>query len=138
MAPSTPLIHVNAIIANGPMSVSLKLLYYQGGSSPMKRLLGLLAGAGVFASCGGADAHTLHLDCKKISQVNVICRTVTTDGEVLRDVTVQLLDENDKLIGTGKTDAKGQYAFKAPSAEYNVIVEANRSHIASLSSEDIW
>ena len=104
----------------------------------MKTLIGLLAGAAVLALSGAADAHSLRLDCKKTSETNVVCRTIASDGEVVRDVTVQLLDENDKLIGSGKTDTKGQYAFKAPNAEYNVVVEANKSHVASISSEDIW
>jgi hypothetical protein len=98
----------------------------------------LLAGAAVLFVSGAADAHSLRLECKKTTAENVMCRTIASDGEVLRDVTVQLLDESDKLIGSGKTDVKGQYTFKAPAAEYNVVVQANKSHVASLSGEDIW
>jgi hypothetical protein len=104
----------------------------------MKNLIGLVAGAAVLAFSGAADAHSLRLECKMTSPANVVCRTIASDGEVVRDVMVQLLDENDKLIGSGKTDTKGQYAFKAPNSEYNVVVQANKSHVASLSSEDIW
>jgi len=104
----------------------------------MNKALGLLAGAAVLAFSGAADAHSLRLDCKKTSDETVVCRTIASDGEVLRNVTVQLLDENDKLVATGKTDVKGQYTFKIPSMEYNVVVEANKSHVASMSSEDIW
>jgi hypothetical protein len=30
------------------------------------------------------------------------------------------------------------YAFKPPALEYNVVIEANKGHVASMSSEDIW
>jgi len=104
----------------------------------MKRSLCVLAGAAILVLSGAADAHSLRLECKKITDENVVCRTIATDGEVLRDVTVQLLDESDKPLASGKTDVKGQYTFKVPNAEYNVVVQANKSHVASMSSEDIW
>jgi hypothetical protein len=105
---------------------------------PMKKAIPLLAAVATLFISGAADAHTLRLDCKKTTADNVVCRTILSDGEVLRDVTVQLLDENNKVLATGKVDVEGKYAFKAPTAEYNVVVEANKSHVASMSSEDIW
>jgi len=51
---------------------------------------------------------------------------------------VQPLDENDKVLATGKSDAECKYAFRAPAAEYNIVVLANKGHGVSLSSEDIW
>ena len=104
----------------------------------MKKAIPLLAAVATLFISGAADAHTLRLDCKKTTADNVVCRTILSDGEVLRDVTVQLLDENNKVLATGKVDVEGKYAFKAPTAEYNVVVEANKSHVASMSSEDIW
>ena len=85
-----------------------------------------------------ADAHTLRVQCKRLDADNVVCRSLFTDGEVARNMPVQLIDEDDKVLASGRTDAQGTYAFRAPSAEYNVVVEANRGHVASISSEDIW
>ncbi len=87
---------------------------------------------------GLADAHTLRVECKRLDGDNVVCRSLFTDGEVARNMPVQLIDEDDKVLASGRTDAQGTYAFRAPTAEYNVVVEANRGHIASISSEDIW
>ena len=103
----------------------------------MAGLIGLTA-AVIFA--GAADAQTLRLQCKKISADDVVCRALFSDGEVGRGMTVQLYDENDgdKVLRTGKTDVKGEYAFKAQNAEYSVVVQANKSEVTSLSSEDIW
>lgn len=103
----------------------------------MKKI-GLFGAAAVLLLAGGANAHTLQLNCHKTTADSVVCRTIASDGEVLRDVTVQIVDEANKVLSTGKTDVKGQYTFKAPSAEYNVVVEANKAHVASLSGEDIW
>lgn len=103
----------------------------------MTELIGVAA-AVIFASA--ADAHTLRLQCKKIGTDDVVCRVLFSDGEVARGMSVQIYDENagEKVLRTGKTDAQGEYAFKAPSAEYSVVVQANKSEVASLSSEDIW
>jgi hypothetical protein len=68
----------------------------------------------------------------------VVCRGLFSGGEVLRNFEVQLVDENDRVLATGKSDVEGKYAFKAPGMEYNVVVLADKAHVASLSSEDIW
>ena len=103
----------------------------------MRKVIGLLA-AVVTLSISAADAHTLRVECKKMTADNVVCRGLFSDGEVARAMTVQLIDDNDKLLGTGKTDVEGKYAFKAPGPEYNVVIQASKGEVASISSEDIW
>jgi hypothetical protein len=99
-------------------------------------LLGMFATIAISAT---AEAHTLRIQCKKLTADDVVCRALFSDGEVGRAMTVQLISEqDDKVLRTAKTDVKGEYAFKAPGAEYSVVVQANKSEIASLSSEDIW
>ena len=85
-----------------------------------------------------ADAHSLRIQCKKLDADNVVCRSLFSDGEVARNMSVQLIDENDKVLATGRTDTQGKYAFRAPTVEYNVVIEANKGHVATISSEDIW
>jgi len=86
-----------------------------------------------------ANASSLRIQCKKLTDDNVVCRFLFTDGQVARGMPVQLIDENsDKVLVNGRTDAQGMYAFKPPALEYNVVVEANKGHVASMSSEDIW
>jgi hypothetical protein len=104
----------------------------------MNKLIGLFAAAATLLLAGGANAHSLQLGCHKTAADTVVCRTVASDGEVLRGVTVQIVDEANKVMSTGKTDAQGQYTFKAPAGEYNVVVEADKSHVGSVSGEDIW
>lgn len=104
----------------------------------MKIAIGLAAIVIAVNVPGFAEAHSLRLQCKKLTADNVVCRSLFTDGEVARSMSVQLIDENDHILASGRTDAQGGYAFKAPTAEYNVVVEANKGHIASMSSEDIW
>jgi len=87
---------------------------------------------------GSAGAHTLRVECKKLDADSVVCRALFTDGDVARNLPFQLIDEDDRVLASGRTDTQGKYAFKAPAAEYNVVVEANKGHVASLSSEDIW
>jgi hypothetical protein len=100
---------------------------------------GFIATAIVLAWSTVADAHSLLLQCKKITSTDVVCRTLTTDGELARDVEIQLLATTDyKVLAAAKTDAAGMYAFKAPDAGYHVIATGDKAHIANLASVDIW
>lgn len=99
-------------------------------------ILGML---GAIAISSTVEAHTLRLQCKKLTAGDVVCRALFSDGDIARGMPVQLIDEtNDKVLRTAKTDVKGEYAFKAPGAEYNVVVQASKGEVTSLSSEDIW
>jgi hypothetical protein len=105
----------------------------------MSKRLGFIATAAVLAWSTTADAHSLLLQCKKITSENVVCRTITTDGELARDVEIQLLATKDyKVLATGKTDAAGMYAFKIPDVGYHVVAAGDEAHVANLASVDIW
>ena len=101
---------------------------------------GLLLTAGISAMLFStlAEAHTLRIECKKTTGAEVVCRGLFSDGEVARGITVQLIDENDKVLATAKTNAEGKYTFKAPGPEFNVVIQASKAEVTSISSEDIW
>jgi hypothetical protein len=104
----------------------------------MKSAISLGAIVMALTLSGAADAHSIRVECKKLNADNIVCRSLFSDGEVARNMLVQLIDENDRVVASGRTDTEGKYAFKAPGAEYNVVVEANKGDVASMSSEDIW
>ncbi len=104
----------------------------------MNKAIALSLGGAVLLFAGAADAHTLRLDCHKTTGDNVVCRGLFADGEVARGMAIQLIDEHDKVLTSAKTDVEGKYAFKAPGPEYNVVVQASKAEVASMSSEDIW
>jgi len=105
----------------------------------MKSAVGVAAVLLALSQSSVANASSLRISCKKLADDNVVCRFLFTDGQVARGMPVRLVDENsDKILVDGRTDAQGMYAFKPPVLEYNVVVEANKGHVASMSSEDIW
>jgi hypothetical protein len=105
----------------------------------MYKVCGFMATAAVLAWSTAADAHSLLLQCKKITNEDVVCRTITTDGELARDVEIQLLATKDyKVLATGKSDAAGMYAFKIPDVGYHVVAKGDKAHVANLASVDIW
>jgi hypothetical protein len=105
----------------------------------MYKKLGFMAIIAVLAWSTVADAHSLLLQCKKITNEDVVCRTITTDGELARDVEIQLLATKDyKVLATGKSDAAGMYAFKIPEVGYHVVATGDKAHVANLASVDIW
>src|SRR5215471_11821077 len=78
-----------------------------------------------------ANAHSLRVQCKKLNADNIVCRVLFTDGEVARNIPAQLIaEDNDRVLASGRTDMQGMYSFKAPAAEYNIVIEANKSHVA--------
>jgi hypothetical protein len=103
----------------------------------MMRTLSLLFGITAMILSGAAEAHTLQIQCKNTG-TEVVCRGLFSDGEVARAMQIQLIDEKDKVLATGKTDVQGMYAFKAPGPEYNVVIQASKGMVTSISSEDIW
>jgi hypothetical protein len=105
----------------------------------MYKTIGSIATAMVLAMSTAAHAHSLRIECKKITNDDVVCRAVTSDGELARDVEIQLLATGDyRVLSTGKTDAAGMYAFKVPAVGYHIVATGDKAHVASLSSVDIW
>ena len=105
----------------------------------MHKSLGIIAVAALLAASSVAHGHSLRLQCEKITSEDVVCRTITTDGELARDIDIQLLATRDyRILTIGKSDAAGIYTFKIPGVEYHVVATGDKAHIASLSSVDIW
>jgi len=105
----------------------------------MYKIFGPIAGAALLALPTLAHAHSLRLECKKITNQDVVCRTITSDGELARDVEIQLLATSDyKVLATGKTDAGGIYTFKIPDVGYHIVATGDKAHVTNLSSVDIW
>jgi hypothetical protein len=105
----------------------------------MNKTLGLMATVAVFALSTVAEAHTLRLECKKITGEEIMCRTITSDGELARDVELQVLASKDyAVLATAKTDAAGTYTFKAPAVLFHIVALGDKAHVANLASVDIW
>jgi hypothetical protein len=105
----------------------------------MYKTFGLIATVAILALSPAAEAHTLRLQCKRITGQEIVCRTITSDGEIARDVEMQVLATTDyKVLATGKTDTTGTYAFKVPAVEFHVVALGDKAHITSMSSVDIW
>ena len=105
----------------------------------MYKAVALAAITAVLAWSTVASAHTLLLQCKKITNQDVVCRAITSDGAAARDVEIQLLATSDyKVLATGKTDAGGLYAFKVPDVGYHIVATGDKAHVTNLASVDIW
>jgi hypothetical protein len=105
----------------------------------MSKTIGPIATAMVLAMSIAAHAHSLRIECKKITNDDIVCRAITSDGELARDIEVQLLATGDyRVLGTGKTDAAGMYAFKIPAVGYHIVATGDKAHVTSMSSVDIW
>jgi hypothetical protein len=64
---------------------------------------------------------------------------VTSDGDLARDIEIQLLATGDyRVLATGKTNAAGEYAFKAPDAGYHIVATGDKAHVTNMASVDIW
>jgi hypothetical protein len=105
----------------------------------MYKTFGLVATAAMLGMASAAHAHTLRLECKKITNQDVVCRAITSDGELARDIEIQLLATGDyRVLATGKTNAAGEYAFKAPDIGYHIVATGDKAHITNMASVDIW
>src|SRR6516165_12674888 len=102
----------------------------------MYKTLGLITTiTAVLAVSTVAHAHTLRLQCKKITNEDVVCRAVTSDGELARDIEIQLLATGDyRVLATGKTNTAGEYAFKVPDGGYHIVATGDKAHVTNLVS----
>ena len=105
----------------------------------MYKWFALITATTVLAWSTVASAHTLLIQCKKATNQDVACRVMTSDGEMARDVQIQLLATGDyRVLATGKTDAGGQYTFKQPDGGYHIVATGDKAHVTNLASVDIW
>jgi hypothetical protein len=105
----------------------------------MYNRLALIAAAAVLGIATAAQAHTLRIECKKITSQDIVCRALTTDGELARDIEIQLLATGDyRVLATGKTNSAGEYAFKAPDGGYHIVATGDKAHVTNMASVDIW
>ena len=105
----------------------------------MYKTFGLIAAAAVLGMASAAHAHTLRIECKKITSQDVVCRAITSDGELARDIEIQLLATGDyRVLATGKTNVAGEYAFKAPDVGYHIVATGDKAHVTNMASVDIW
>ena len=105
----------------------------------MYKRFALIATAAIFGIISAAQAHTLRIECKKTTSQDVVCRTLTSDGELARDIEIQLLATGDyRVLATGKTNTAGEYAFKAPDSGYHIVATGDKAHVTNLASVDIW
>jgi hypothetical protein len=105
----------------------------------MYKTFGLVATAAMVGMASVAHAHTLRLECKKITNQDVVCRAITSDSELARDIEIQLLATGDyRVLATGKTNAAGEYAFKAPDVGYHIVATGDKAHVTNMASVDIW
>ena len=102
------------------------------------RTIGLAVSAVALGLCTAAYAHTLRIECKKMTGDTVVCRGLFSDGELARRLPVIIIDDEERVLSSGMTDVKGEYTFTAPGPEYNVVIEGDRAHTAGMSSLDIW
>ena len=102
------------------------------------RTIGLAVCATALGLCTGVYAHTLRIECKKTTEDTVVCRGVFSDGELARRLPVIIIDDEERILSSGTTDVKGEYTFKAPGPEYNVVIEGDKAHTVGISSLDIW
>ena len=105
----------------------------------MYKTFGLVTTAAMVGMASVAHAHTLRLECKKITNQDVVCRAITSDSELARDIEIQLLATGDyRVLATGKTNAAGEYAFKAPDVGYHIVATGDKAHVTNMASVDIW
>ena len=54
-------------------------------------------------------------------------------------IEIQLLATGDyQVLATGKTNAAGEYAFKAPDRGYHIVATGDKAHVTNMASVDIW
>ncbi len=84
------------------------------------------------------STHWRSWDHSSFVDLHVVCRAITSNGELARDIEIQLLATSDyQVLATGKTNAAGEYAFKAPDRGYHIVATGDKAHVTNMASVDI-
>lgn len=98
---------------------------------------GWAIGAALMMAAANATAHSPIFDCFNEPDAKVTCEGGFSDGASAEGVSVRVLDQNEKVLISGKIDAEGRFTFERPAGEFHVIFDAGQGHSVTLFSSDI-
>ena len=82
-------------------------------------------------------AHTPLCSCYDNGDGTVTCEGGFSDGSSAAGVSMQVKDDNGKLLVSGKMDEDSEFTFDKPAGSYKVRFYAGEGHEVEISGEDI-
>lgn len=82
-------------------------------------------------------AHSPICDCYDNGDKTITCEGGFSDGSSASGVEIRIMDEQGKILQTGKMDDDSNYTFTKPSVEFHVIFDAGNNHVVTIYGGDI-
>ena len=93
--------------------------------------------AALMVAAATAKAHSPIFDCFNEPDGKVTCEGGFSDGASAAGIPVRVVDQNEKVLISGKIDSEGRFTFERPAGEFLVIFDAGQGHSVTLFSSDI-
>jgi hypothetical protein len=82
-------------------------------------------------------AHTPYMACFDNGDGTITCNGEFSDGSSAAGVAVRVVDENDKILLSGRMDDDGEYTFGKPAGVFTVVFDAGPGHLVRERSDSI-
>lgn len=79
-----------------------------------------------------AHAHGLVCKCEELSDQQVRCVGGFSSGDGVPNVTVDVIDYNERLLIPGKFGADSTFTFKRPKGEFYVLMDVGAGHVLEV------
>lgn len=93
-----------------------------------KLTLGLLCMLASFT--GSALAHAPYLNCKLQEQDMIHCKGGFSDGSSAKQVTLDVINDQETILIHSKLDDKSEIRFKKPSESFYILMDVGAGHTA--------
>lgn len=96
-------------------------------------LLGLLCALAATSSW----AHAPYLQCKLVDAQTVFCRGGFTDGSNAKNITLDVISEQEEILLASKLDAKSEITFAKPDVPFYILLDVGAGHTAIVEGESL-
>ncbi|WP_426140168.1 hypothetical protein [Pseudomonas sp. DWP3-1-2] len=94
--------------------------------------LRLVAVAGLLGLASSAHAHGLFCQCEELPDRKVRCTGGFSSGVGVPDVTVDVIDYNERILIPGKFGPDSTFTFKRPPGEFYVLMDVGAGHVLEV------
>ncbi|HEX8592484.1 MAG TPA: hypothetical protein VF682_04255 [Pseudomonas sp.] len=84
-----------------------------------------------------AHAHGLVCNCEELPDRLVRCTGGFSSGDGVPNVTVDVIDYNERILIPGKFGADSTFTFKRPSGEFYVLMDVGAGHVLEVDHQQI-
>lgn len=104
----------------------------------MKHRYGIAACAALWLGLAAQLAHAHVPICRcHLEGTQVVCKGGYDDDSLAIDVPIHVIDAQERVLASGKTDSRAQFTFELPEGDFYILMDSGVGHTAEVDRADI-